>query len=106
MPDAVKRMKRSPKPSVADALNQVSPDLATDLLDDSISTSLAIIVQDLQMLERRLLPGSAANQAVAEELGISLESVHEYLKRRNVYDFISGMRRAGRRMSRSLNSIG
>jgi hypothetical protein len=70
--------------------------------DENISASLAIIVQDLQLLERRMSLDLPANHAVAAELGISLEAVHEYLKRREIFDFISGMRRAGRRMSRSL----
>ena len=71
--------------------------------DENISSSLAIIVQDLQLLERRMSLDLPVNHAVAAELGISLEAVHEYLKRREIFDFISGMRRAGMRISRSLN---
>jgi hypothetical protein len=72
---------------------------------DTINTSLAIIVQDLQMIERRLSPALPTNLAVAEDLGLSLDTMHEYLKQREVLDFISAMQRASRRITRLLGSI-
>lgn len=102
MPVAKKKAKYPAKYSSCEVSGQVCPCLPTTTTDDSISTNLAIIVQDLQMLERRLSPTLPANRAVADEIGISLESLHEYLKRRDVFNFIVAMRRASRRMSRSL----
>lgn len=64
-----------------------------------INNPLGIIVQDLQLLERRLNPALQINQETADAVGIDLDTLAEYLKQRDIYSFISNMREAGRRAS-------
>jgi len=70
-----------------------------------INNPLGIIVQDLQLLERRLSPGLPINQAVADAIGIDLDALAEYLKQREIYDFLANMREAGRRASTIVTSM-
>lgn len=64
-----------------------------------INNPLGIIVQDLQLLERRLNPAFPINQEAADAAGINLDALAEYLKQREIYSFIANMREAGRRAS-------
>ncbi len=64
-----------------------------------INNPLGIIVQDLQLLERRLNPAFPINQEAADAAGINLDALAQYLKQREIYIFIANMREAGRRAS-------
>ncbi len=86
--------------NVADTITNTSGDHCQ--VDEQLLDDLAIIVQNLQMLEQRLSPELSANQEAAKELGISLEQLDQYLLRRDVYDFTGGIRRASKRMMASI----
>jgi len=70
-----------------------------------INNPLGIIVQDLQLLERRLNPGLPVNQEAADAAGIDLDALAEYLKQREIHDFLANMREAGRRASTIVKSM-
>ncbi len=70
-----------------------------------INNPLGIIVQDLQLIERRLAPNLPINQQTAEEVGIDLDALHEYLKQREILGFITNMRTAGQRASTIVRSM-
>jgi PAS domain S-box-containing protein len=64
-----------------------------------VNNPLGIIAQDLQNLERRLSPELAANWKVAEELGVDLHLVEQYLERRDITSYVTSMRAAVKRAS-------
>ncbi len=70
-----------------------------------INNPLGIIIQDLQLLERRLAPDLPVNQEAAAEVGLNLNTLQEYLERREIHEFISNMRGAGRRASDIVRSM-
>ncbi len=70
-----------------------------------INNPLGIIVQNLQVLERRFSPGFQKNIEIAEQVGIEFKRLHAYLDRQEVFDFISGMRDAGRRASKVMTNM-
>ncbi len=69
-----------------------------------INNPLGIIVQNLQVLERRF-SATPRNTDIAREAGVELERVLDYLERQEVFDFISGMREAGRRASKVMTNM-
>jgi signal transduction histidine kinase len=70
-----------------------------------INNPLGIIVQNLQVLERRFSPNFPRNIEIAEEAGIEFERLIDYLERQEVFDFISGTRNAGRRASKVMANM-
>lgn len=84
----------------ADAVTNTNGDYGQ--IDDQLLDDLAIIIQNLQVLEQRLSPELLANQEAARELGLSLEQLDQYLRRRDVYAFTGGIRRASKRMMASI----
>ena len=70
-----------------------------------INNPLGIIVQNLQVLERRFSPKFPRNMEIAEEAGIVFERFLDYLERQEVFDFITGMRDAGRRASKVMTNM-
>lgn len=70
-----------------------------------INNPLGVIVQNLQVLERRLSPQYPRNREIATDAGIEFEGLIDYLKRQEVFDFISGIREAGRRASKVMENM-
>jgi signal transduction histidine kinase len=70
-----------------------------------INNPLGIIVQNLQVLERRLSSNFPRNIEIAKEAGIEFERLLDYLERQEVPDFINGMREAGRRASKVMANM-
>lgn len=62
-----------------------------------INNPLSIILQSTQTINRRLSPDLPANLEVAEQLGISLEDMHRYFRKRKIAPFFDGISEAGAR---------
>lgn len=54
-----------------------------------LNNPLGGILQNTQNMLRRFSPDLSANRAVADELGLDLGLVHEYMKRRGIHEIIS-----------------
>ncbi len=56
-----------------------------------INNPLSIIIQSSQNASRRLAPGFANNQKLAQEIGIDLEKLDQYLERRGIHTFFTNI---------------
>lgn len=65
-----------------------------------INNPLGIISQSAQNIERRLSPGLAKNNEVAESLGISLGLINKYLEERKITSMLSAIKTASSRAAR------
>lgn len=70
-----------------------------------INNPLGIIAQDLQNLQRRLLPTLPKNREVAASLGLNLDIVHKYLESREINGYLVSIREAIRRTSRIIDNM-
>ena len=70
-----------------------------------INNPLGIMAQGCQNVIRRLSEEIPGNQAVAEELGLDLDLLREYLSRRGIYRFLEGMQEATGRASRIVSDM-
>ena len=70
-----------------------------------INNPLGVIAQDLQNLERRLSPALPKNRQIAEELGICLDTVQQYMEQREVKTYLASMQDAARRASRIMDNM-
>lgn len=65
-----------------------------------INNPLSGVLQSCQNILRRLSPELAVNRNQAQELGLNLDLMNEYLEQRGVLGFLAGIREAGERASR------
>ncbi len=65
-----------------------------------INNPLGIMVQAVQNIERRVSPGLAANEHVADDLGVPLAAIHAYLDKRMVLAMVEDIREAGNRAAK------
>jgi len=70
-----------------------------------INNPLGVILQAVQNLQRRVSPDLPINIRVAEECGISLGSLQEYLVRREVPTFLEDIRQSGRRAAEIVTNM-
>lgn len=70
-----------------------------------INNPLGAILQSTQNIRRRLDPDFAGNLKHAEELGCSIDTVREYLERRQIFRFIDGISEAGLRAARTVSNL-
>jgi PAS domain S-box-containing protein len=70
-----------------------------------INNPLGIVSQACQNLQRRLSGDMAGNVIVAQELGLDLQRMRQYLERRDIFQFIDGMREATERASRIVSDM-
>lgn len=64
-----------------------------------INNPLGAILQHAQNIERRVSTDIPANVKAAAEVGVSLDLIHAYMKKRGIFDFIGHIRSAGMRAS-------
>jgi PAS domain S-box-containing protein len=74
-------------------------------LAHEINNPIGIIVQALQIMERRLSPELEANSRIAAETGVDLNLVRKYLEKREIFDFITSMREAGKRTTKIITNM-
>lgn len=65
-----------------------------------INNPLGAILQSVQNIERRLSPELTRNTQAAQRLGVDLEKLNDYLRERNILDFLHTIRDAGERSAR------
>jgi PAS domain S-box-containing protein len=70
-----------------------------------INNPLGIVAQGCQNVNRRVSTDIAENRAVAAELGIDLDKLREYLERRGIFRFLSGIQEAAARASRIVSDM-
>lgn len=70
-----------------------------------INNPLSIVIQSLQVIEQRLRPGNQMNMDTAEAVGVELELVLEYLRQRELFDFLANIRRAGERAAKIVKNM-
>jgi len=65
-----------------------------------INNPLSGVLQSSQNILRRLSPDLPANRTTADELGLNIATINEYLDRRGILGFLDGIREAAERASR------
>lgn len=70
-----------------------------------INNPLGVIMQSAQSAERRFSTDLEKNLATANDLGLDLNKVHEYMKRRGIISYLEGIREAGQRAARIVASM-
>lgn len=70
-----------------------------------INNPLGAILQHAQNIERRVSADIPANLKAADEVGVSLDLVRAYLRKRGIFDFIGHIRSAGMRASDIISNM-
>lgn len=70
-----------------------------------INNPLGGIVQSTQNIIRRTDPELNSNIKLADEIGVPMEKVAEYLEKRGIYKFIKGVEELGERASKIVKSV-
>jgi len=70
-----------------------------------INNPLAGIMQNAQVIAKRLSSELPANRKAAEKLGIQMDSIVQYMEDRKIFNLISSMREAGTRAADIVNSV-
>jgi len=70
-----------------------------------INNPLGGILQNVQVIERRLLQDSPANTEAAEAAGCPLETVRQFLRDREIPNFLEAIRESGGRAARVVGSM-
>ena len=70
-----------------------------------INNPLAAILQNVQLLRNRLSFGIAKNQKVADEHGISIEAIEQYMGSRGIFKMIDAILSAGQRASKIVENM-
>jgi len=70
-----------------------------------INNPLGAILQNVQNIFRRIDKEFPGNQQVAQELGVDLEHLDSYLKKREVDTFLNAIRNAGERSATIVNTM-
>ena len=70
-----------------------------------INNPLGIISQSAQNIERRLFLELPANQSVAQEVGLDLQVLQAYFERRQISQFLGGIREAVTRATRIVSNM-
>lgn len=74
-------------------------------LAHEINNPLAAILQNVQVLTRRLSPDLSQNKVIAEELGTSMDVVSEYVKRRGCKQMLQAIAESGQRAARIVANV-
>lgn len=74
-------------------------------LAHEINNPLAGILHHVQNIKRRTSPDLATNRECAENLGLKIEDVYQYLFERNILSFLDNIQIAGERSSQIVNNM-
>jgi len=74
-------------------------------LAHEINNPLAVILQSVQVLVRRLSPDLDKNQKTAEDLGITIEALGEYIRLRGCEKMLHSISDAGQRAARIVETM-
>lgn len=70
-----------------------------------INNPLGAMLQTMQNIQRRLDPKNQKNQELARGCGVEIETVAEYLNKREIYKFIDGARLSGERAAKLVSNM-
>ena len=70
-----------------------------------INNPLGGMLQSAQNILRRISPELPANRQAAEDCGVTLEGVRDYLERRGIIRFIEAIRESGERASKTVSDM-
>lgn len=70
-----------------------------------INNPLSVILQNVQNIVRRIDKDFSGNQQIAQALGVNLEQVDSYLKKREIDRFLNAIRHAGERSATIVNTM-
>ena len=70
-----------------------------------INNPLAAIMQNTQNIQRRISADLSANKEAASDVGISLDAVSAYLKKRGIEEFLAHIMNAGSRIAKIVNTL-
>ena len=70
-----------------------------------INNPLSIIIQSAQIIEERLNISKRTNCDIAEVIGVELDLIYEYLKQREIFDFLANIRRSGERTAKIVRNM-
>ncbi len=70
-----------------------------------INNPLGVILQGVQIIENRFSPDLDRNRKAARKLGIDLDGVMDYLKKREVFEYLDGIREAGTRAAKIVTNM-
>lgn len=70
-----------------------------------INNPLGAVLQGAQNVIRRFEVELSANQKVAQELGLDLSKVNQYLEKRKILEFLLGIRQAGERAAHIVSNL-
>src|SRR5690606_19122328 len=70
-----------------------------------INNPIGAILHSVQNIYRRTSPEFASNHDVASNMGISVEQVNEYLRARNIYNFLDDIKEAGERAAKIVTNM-
>ncbi len=74
-------------------------------LAHEINNPLAVILQNVQVLNRRLSPELEANRNAAQDLGTTIEVIGEYLRLRGCEKMLNSVLHAGQRIAKIVENI-
>ena len=74
-------------------------------LAHEINNPLAVILQNIQVLNRRLSPELEANRNAAQDLGTTIEVIGEYLRLRGCEKMLNSVLHAGQRVAKIVENI-
>jgi len=74
-------------------------------LAHEINNPLAVILQNVQVLSRRLSPNLDKNQQTAQELGTTVETIAEYIKLRGCEKMLHSISAAGQRAAKIVENM-
>ncbi len=70
-----------------------------------INNPLGAMVQNAQNILRRISPDLPQNRAVAEQSGVTLEAVRDYLQRRQIVSFLESIRASGHKAAEIVDNM-
>jgi PAS domain S-box-containing protein len=70
-----------------------------------INNPLAGILQNIQVIRNRVSPGLLKNEEAATECGTNIESINEYMEKRDVLSFIEMITESGRRAANIVENM-
>lgn len=70
-----------------------------------INNPLGIMVQAVQNIERRVSVEFSLNEKVADKLGVSLTTIHDYLENREILTMLDDIREAGTRAAKIVSNM-
>lgn len=70
-----------------------------------VSNPLAGILQNIQLIRKRIFSGMLKNRQVAEEVGTSIEAIRAYLEKRDLTERFDEIKALGLRSSKLVNNI-